>query len=117
MPEVNFMPNPASAVEVPAVFHSDSTMAGYGSPEGAVPGWPGAKYLDRDALTRYTKESGEGTLTGWTADGGGGGITEVSSAPTDDPGTGPTIAYNPTTGGVWFWNAGTSSWDLIIAES
>src|SRR5688572_23878292 len=71
MPEVNYMPNPASSPETPTVHHSDSTIAGYGSPEGAVPAWPGAKYVDKDTGDRYTKESGDGTLTGWTADGSG----------------------------------------------
>jgi hypothetical protein len=114
MPEVNFMPNPASAYDDPAVFYSDSTIAGSGSPEGAVAGWPGAKYVDTATGDRYTKESGYGTLTGWTADGGaGGGITIVASAPTDDPGSGPQLSYNPTTGELWLWSG--TAWDLIIA--
>lgn len=73
MAEVNYLPNPASPIETPPFFYSDSTIAGYGSPEGVVPAWPGTHYTDRDNGDTYIKQSGDGTLTGWAQEAGGGG--------------------------------------------
>lgn len=44
-------------------------IAGDGDPNGSCIGWRGDLYMRRDGgtnTTMYVKESGDGTLTGWT---------------------------------------------------
>jgi hypothetical protein len=121
MPEQAFMPNPASAYETPTVFHSDSTMAGIGSPEGVIPAWPGSKYVDTDTGDRYTKESGDGTLTGWTADGSGGGGAgglEGSGSPEGVETAEPGATYWDSSNNIFYVKAsgsGNTGWRELIA--
>lgn len=114
------MPNPASSPETPTVHHSDSTIAGYGSPEGAVPAWPGAKYVDRDTGDRYTKESGDGTLTGWTADGSGSGAggLEGSGTPEGSVTAEPGATYFDSSNNIFYvkkTGTGNTGWHELIA--
>lgn len=117
MPETNFVPNPAGTWTPPPVYYGHTTAAGDGDPNGLAIGWPGDKYLDRVTGDRYTKETGDGTTSGWTSDGSGagGGVLRGTVDPTDDPGVGASSAfyYRTDTGGVWAWNG--TAWDALIS--
>lgn len=99
MPEGNYTPDPRSPVVLPTIYYSDTTIAGHGTPEGSVVAWPGATYVDVDSGDRYTKETGNGTADGWTADGSGGG------------GTGGTYSGSGTPEGSQTGDPGNLYWD------
>jgi hypothetical protein len=122
MPEVNYVPNPASPWIAPTVYYGHTTASGDGDPNTiAVIGWPGDKYLDKLTGDRYTKESGDGTTTGWTNDGsavsgvGISGSGSPESVVTADPGT----TYWDATNNIFYVkDSGTGTntgWREIIA--
>lgn len=105
--ETNYTPDPWGVPDSAAATCVFGNCSGNGPPSNSI-GFDGATYVDELTGDFYLKINNT-----WVQfSGGGGGVSIVSSAPVADPGDGPQLAYNPTTGEVWMWSGTT--WDLVL---